>query len=112
VAIMMKAKLLVILTDVDGLFDEDPKKNQKAKLIPYLPKVTSKDLILVKGKTTSQLSQRGTGGMHSKLLAAQKAGLSKIITHLVRGDLPHNLTEIANGKTVGTQIGGNLVKQK
>ncbi|MBN8537703.1 MAG: glutamate 5-kinase [Deltaproteobacteria bacterium] len=112
VAIMMKAKLLVILTDVDGLFDEDPKKNQKAKLIPYLPKVTSKDLNLVKGKTTSQLSQRGTGGMHSKLLAAQKAGLSKIITHLVRGDLPHNLTEIANGKTVGTQIGGNLVKQK
>jgi glutamate 5-kinase len=109
VAVMMKAKRLILLTDVDGLFDDDPKKNPKAKLIPHLPKIDSKALELANKKA---ISSRGTGGMHSKLLAAERANQSGIITHLIRGDWPHNLTEIAKGKNIGTQIGGRHAQQK
>ncbi len=103
IAIMMKAERLVLLTDVDGLYEEDPRKNSRAALIPYLAKVTAADQARA-GKGSSSL--RGTGGMYSKLLAAQMASENKITTHLVRGDYPQNLILLAQGANVGTQIGG------
>lgn len=107
VAVMMKAKKLILLTDVDGLYEDDPKKNPKAKLIPYLPEITSKELGLANKKS---ISSRGTGGMYSKLLAAERANAAGISTHLLRGDWPHNLTEIAKGHALGTQIGGRRAR--
>lgn len=104
VAVMTKAERLVLLTDVDGLFSADPKKDPNALLIPYRPKITAGDLKLADGK-----SKVGTGGMYSKLLAAKCANLSGITTHFVRGDLPGNLLSIADGKKAGTQIGGHYV---
>jgi glutamate 5-kinase len=103
VAIMMKAEKLILLTDVDGLYDGDPTKNQKASLIHYRQRIGESEFQMARNKSKSK---QGTGGMYSKLLAADKASRAGIVTHLVRGDYPRNLIEIASGKTVGTQIGG------
>jgi glutamate 5-kinase len=111
VAIMMKAQRLILLTDVDGLYSADPKKNPKAKLIHSLPNVSAKTLALAQAPSKSS---RGTGGMYSKLLAADRAAQAKIITHLVRGDLPDNLLRIdqAPNEDLGTRIGTVLRRRK
>jgi len=106
VAIMMNAERLVLLTDVDGLFDADPNRNKKAQLIHYCKTIGRKELALADGKIAGSI---GTGGMASKLLAAQKATKEKIITHLVKGDVPQNLLNIAEDRSIGTQIGGRRV---
>jgi len=104
VAVMMKAEKLILMTDVDGLFDEDPKNNPKASLISYRRRLGSAELHMAPKKSKST---QGTGGMYSKLLAADKASRTGIVTHLVRGDWPKNLLEIAIGGNIGTQIGGS-----
>jgi glutamate 5-kinase len=109
IAVMMKAERLVLLTDVDGFFDADPKKNKNAQLIRFKPKIGSAELKLAHQKN---VSARGTGGMYSKILAADQARKSGIVTHLVRGDWPNNLLEIAKGHGLGTQIGGRFVESK
>jgi glutamate 5-kinase len=103
VAVMMKAERLILMTDVDGLFDDDPKSNPKASLITYRKKIGAAEMAMAHKKAKSA---QGTGGMYSKLLAADRAGKAGIVTHMVRGDWPRNLLEVAAGKAVGTQIGG------
>ncbi len=103
VAVMMKAQRLILLTDVEGLFDDDPKKNPKASLITYRKTITKEEL---KMAPSQNKSSQGTGGMFSKLKASSVALKNGIVTHLVRGDIPKNLLMVAEGKTVGTQIGG------
>ncbi len=102
VAVMMKVERLVLMTDVDGLFDANPKTHPKAKLFVFRKSVTSADLRLADDRPRSSF---GTGGMRSKLLAARAAFRSGITTHLVRGDLPNNLLNIAKGDPLGTTIG-------
>jgi glutamate 5-kinase len=105
IAHMMDAEKLVLLTDVNGLYDSDPRKNPKAKLIPYRTKIEKDDFKRAgQGGGTS----RGTGGMYSKLLAADFAAKNGIITHLVKGDWPQNLIMLAEGELLGTQVGGKL----
>ncbi|QDK45829.1 glutamate 5-kinase [Bdellovibrio sp. ZAP7] len=103
VAVMMKAERVVLMTDVEGLFDSDPNKNPDATLVRYRPKVGKAEFALADRKSISKV---GTGGMYSKLLAAETAGKNKIITHLVKGDIPNNLLHIAQGTSIGTQFGG------
>jgi glutamate 5-kinase len=103
VAVMMKAERVVLMTDVEGLFDSDPNKNPDATLVRYRPKVGKAEFALADRKSVSKV---GTGGMYSKLLAAEMAGKNKIITHLVKGDIPNNLLHIAQGTSIGTQFGG------
>jgi glutamate 5-kinase len=103
VAEMMKAERLILLTDVDGLYDSDPTKNKGARLISYCKTVGKTEKKMAKKKAKSAV---GTGGMFSKLSAAERALKSGIITHLLRGDIPNNLIDIARGVPVGTQIGG------
>lgn len=105
IAHMMGAEKLVLLTDVDGLYDADPRKNPKAKLIPYCEKISTGDF---KQAGNHGGTSRGTGGMYSKLLAAESALKHGIVTHLVRGDQSQNLLRIAEGELLGTQIGGKL----
>lgn len=101
VAIHTNADRLVILTDVAGLFTANPNDNPKAELISTLDKVTKKQL----QKPGLRLgSSRGTGGMYSKLLAAQMATNKGIETFLVKGDLPSVLINLAMGVSVGTRI--------
>lgn len=109
VAIMMNAERLVLMTDVDGLFDSDPNKNAKAQLISYCSKVSKAEFSLADRKSISKV---GTGGMYSKLLAADTASRHGIVTHLVRGDLPNNLIQIAKGQPLGTQVGGRYGSTK
>src|SRR5437868_8543187 len=104
VAIMMKAERLVLMTDVDGLFDADRNKNPKANLIPYRRRIGKAEFALADRKAISKV---GTGGMFSKLLAADSAQNAGITTHLVRGDSPNNLLQIATGLSIGTQFGGH-----
>lgn len=109
IAQMMSAERLVLLTDVDGLYDSDPKKNKNARLINQKPSVTAADLAAVAGNATST---RGTGGMYSKLLAAQSAAKNGIVTNLMRGDHPQNLLSLASGVAIGTEIGAALGGRK
>jgi glutamate 5-kinase len=92
------------MTDVDGLFVADPNKNKKAKLVPYRSRVGKAEFALADRKAISKV---GTGGMYSKLLAADSALRAGITTHLVRGDSPNNLMQIATGVAIGTQFGGD-----
>ena len=101
VAVHMKADKLIILTDVAGLYDSNPKSNPKAILISELTKFSKKILLNSELKSKSRM---GTGGMYSKLLAAQIAFKNKIDTHLVKGDHPNILIDILKNKTVGTHV--------
>ena len=100
VAGLCKADLLVLLSDIDGLFDADPHKNPDAKLLSVVE--TIDDSILALGGSAG--SKWGTGGMSTKLSAAQIAtaqGCDMIITN---GSRPEVLYDIVEGKSVGTKF--------
>jgi glutamate 5-kinase len=102
IAVMMRAERLVLLTDVDGLYDADPKTHSRARLIPEVESIAPG--VFAKVDRTAK-SAVGTGGMYSKLLAAKLAVEANIVTHLVRGDSPRNLLLLAAGESIGTRIG-------
>ena len=93
VAVACDADRLVVLTDVDGLYTADPRSNPRAKVVPVLESVTDAWLAKVQPGAGSS---RGTGGMLSKLQAAQVATEAGIVTHLVRGDVPGVLAQLAD----------------
>ncbi len=102
VAIHVKADLLVILSDIEGLFTADPHKDATATLISEVPEITPEILALA-GEKGSEL---GTGGMITKLHAAQistKAGMDVIIAN---GDHPEILYNILDGQNIGTRFLG------
>lgn len=101
VACAIGAERLLILTDVDGLYEEDPRRNPGARLISHLIGITP--AIVAKAAPTSS-SNRGTGGMYSKIRAAQEATRLGVETWLVKGDLPSVLLQVAEDKAVGTRI--------
>ena len=101
VAIHTKADRLIILTDVEGFYTANPFENPKAQLITNLEKITKKHL---QNPGLRAGGSRGTGGMYSKLLAAQMASKKGIETFLVKGDLPAVLVHLAKGDSVGTRI--------
>lgn len=91
VAQMIGADLLVLLSDVEGLYTDDPRKNPSAKHIPYLSKITSKHEQMA-GKANA-----GSGGMDTKLQAAKiafSAGCKAIIS---LGDMTNPLTSLDQG---------------
>lgn len=96
VAGSMHADRLILLTDVEGLFDSDPKKNKDAKLISRVPRISKKLVASLSGQTSSGV---GTGGMLSKILAAQTAGRYDITTHLAKGSHPNVLLKLAESTT-------------
>jgi glutamate 5-kinase len=108
VAIMMKAEKLVLMTDVEGLFEADPNKNPKAKIIEYRKRLTAVEFKMAPKQSKSA---QGTGGMFSKLAAAKLASEAGVTCHLVKGDEPGGLLKIAAGSAIGTQIGGRFVKR-
>ena len=105
VAVMMQAQKLILLTDVDGLYNANPKTNPEAELIPWVKKLSARTIQAAQNSSNASRSQMGTGGMYSKLLAAERAQKNKITTHLVRGDWPNNLILISKGASLGTRIG-------
>lgn len=100
VAASAKAELLVLLSDIDGLYTADPHKDPAAELIPEVPELTDAILDLAGDKG----SDLGTGGMRTKLSAAKictEAGCDMIIAN---GSNPALLYDIADGKQVGTRF--------
>ncbi len=96
------ADLLVLLTDIDGLYTSDPRTNADAKLIDIVPEITP-EIIACAGGRGSAL---GTGGMATKLHAAQictEGGIDMIIAN---GDSPAILYNIVAGESVGTKFVG------
>jgi len=95
---MAEAQLLINLTDIEGLFDKDPRKNKKAKLIPVIEKVTRD----VKQFADNIPGFLGTGGMASKIRAAQKVALAGVPTIIASGRQRGILRCIFAGLEVGT----------
>lgn len=92
------AELLVLLTDIDGLYTADPRKDPNATLIERVSEITPELQEIAGGKG----SDLGTGGMATKLSAAKiclDAGIATVITN---GDNPEKLYDILEGKSVGT----------
>lgn len=100
VAICAKADLLVLLSDIDGLYTEDPHKCPTAKLIPQVDKIT--DEIMAKGGEAG--SALGTGGMFTKLRAAQLVTEKGIDMVIANGARPRCLYDIIEGSPVGTRF--------
>lgn len=100
VACCTKADLLVLLSDIEGLYTADPRKDPNAKLIPTVEEVTPEIEALAGGVGSSL----GTGGMATKLRAAKMVtaqGCDMVITN---GEHPERLYDIADGKDVGTRF--------
>jgi glutamate 5-kinase len=108
VARLIQADLLVLLTDIEGLYDSDPRKNLNAKLIGRVEKITDSIRALAGGSGTA----RGTGGMATKLDAAEIAAKSGISTIIANGEHPKILYDIVEGKPRGTFFYGGIPKGK
>jgi glutamate 5-kinase len=102
VARCVKAQLLVLLSDIDGLYTADPRKDPAARLIPVVEEVTPEILALADGKG----SALAVGGMETKLRAAKMATAHGCDMVIANGDTPALLYDIVQGKQVGTRFLG------
>lgn len=100
VARICNADLLVVFTDMDGLFDADPRSNPNAKLIEEVTCINS-ELLAVAGGAGSA---NGTGGMATKLSAAELCMDADIPMLIVNGNRPENLYDIVDGVRIGTRF--------
>ena len=100
VAATVQADLLILLSDIEGLYDSDPHRNPDARLIGVVPEINEQILSLAGGSG----SNLGTGGMVTKLRAAQiatEAGCEMVIAN---GWNPDLLYGIAAGESIGTRF--------
>lgn len=98
VASLVEADLLIILSDIDGLYNCNPSTNKDAKLISWVDTITSETENCASGSG----SNLGTGGMISKIEAAKVATSSGTPMVIVNGDSPQILNDVLAGKEVGT----------
>ena len=106
VAVISNADLLIIMSDIDGLFDKDPKKNDDAQLIPVVQEITD-DIIAVAGGAGSKF---GSGGMATKIRAAEIANAAGIDLVIINGRHPDNLYGVFENKPVGTVFQAGTTK--
>ena len=100
VAVSVGADLLVLLSDIEGLYTADPRRDASASLIEDVYEIDDSVRALASGAG----SERGTGGMVTKLRAAEiaiKDGCDMIITN---GAFPERLYDLADGKKIGTRF--------
>ena len=102
VARLLQADLLVLLSDIDGLYTADPRKHPDATLIPVVEEITPEILSLA-GDAGSSL---GSGGMATKLKAAKIATEAGIDMVIANGEAPEVLYQLFEGKPVGTRFAG------
>ena len=99
VAVVIHADLLILLSDIDGLYEDDPKRNPDARFIREVEEIT--DDLQEMGKETTG-STVGTGGMSAKIVAARMAtdaGIDMVITN---GDDVDNIYRVLDGEDIGT----------
>lgn len=100
VAKLCRADLLVLLSDIDGLYDADPKSDPEAKLLHRVDELTPEILKMAGGAGT----WRGTGGMATKLSAARIAMASGCDMVIANGASMENLYGIVEGQDIGTRF--------
>lgn len=98
VAHLVDAELLVILSDVDGLYTEDPRKNPTATLIPIIPDITED----IERRAGVSSTFEGTGGMATKVRAAKKVGEYGVPTLIINGERPGLLSSVLAGNPGGS----------
>lgn len=109
VASVTKADLLIILTDTDGLFTDDPFKNKSAKLIETVNEKNNEIYSMAKRTSDSDV---GTGGMYTKVCAAKivnKLGIDMIIAN---GKEPKIINKIIRGEKIGTLFVANKKQEQ
>ena len=102
VAKSVRADLLILLSDIDGLYTADPHKDPNATLIPHISAITEEIRALGGGSASSQ----GTGGMATKLHAAEICMASGCAMVITNGSRPNDLYDILEAKPVGTRFSG------
>lgn len=100
VAILAQAEQLYLLTDQQGLFDSDPRNNPQAKLIPVVEKITDEIRQIAGGSGTTL----GTGGMGTKVMAADVATRSGVETIIAPGNRQNVIVDLAYGESIGTKF--------
>lgn len=110
VATIAKADLLIIMSDIDGLYDYDPRLDPDAKLIPVVEEITDEIRALAGGAGTKM----GTGGMRTKINAAEIAVNSGIDMIILNGKNPDNLYYLFETGSLGTRFKakGSLPEEK
>lgn len=98
VAEMLAADLLILLSDIDGLYTDDPRQNEQAEFIDCVTAIDENLENMAKGAATNV----GTGGMVTKIAAAKIAMEAGVDMVIANGDRVHNITDILAGKRVGT----------
>lgn len=104
VTALTNADLLILLSDIDGLFTDDPNINPEAKFVPMVEKIDEK--LFLMGKDTSG-SDVGTGGMSAKITAAKIATESGADMIIANGEDVNIIEEIISGKNIGTLFAAN-----
>lgn len=105
VASLIDADLLILLSDIDGLYTDNPRKNKDAKFISYVDELTDEIMSMAKCETGSNV---GTGGMNTKLNAAKiatKSGTDMIIANSEDIRVIHR---IMDGRDIGTLFKSNI----
>lgn len=103
VASLVEADLLILLSDIDGLYDSNPKENKDAKLISYVDDITDDIKKAAGGAGTSF----GTGGMVTKIKSAEIAVTAGVSMIIVNGSSPNIINEVVDCKEVGTFFEAN-----
>lgn len=106
VATRIGADLLIVLSDIDGLFDKDPHKNADAKLIENVTELTPAIRLSATGSST----RFGTGGMVTKLKAAETILNADRQMVLCNGQDPRVILKVVNGQPIGTHFGRHSIK--
>ena len=99
VADCIKADLLILLTDTDGLYDGNPAENPDAKLIPVVNEITPEIEAVAGGA-----SEKGTGGFATKVKAAKIANNAGIPVVVMNGIAPKKIYNVLDGESVGTRF--------
>ena len=100
IAVCMNADLLVLFSDIDGLYTADPRRDSNATLIPKVHEI-GPEILALAGAAGSSL---GTGGMETKLRAAMISTAAGCDMVIANGATPESLYDIVDGKEVGTRF--------
>jgi len=100
IAQLMKADKLIILTDIDGVYDGHP-DSEKSKVIGHIEPNENLDKYI---KDSNKEDGEGRGGMGSKLDYAQQAAANNIPTYIANGKKNNTILNIINGKSTGTKV--------
>ena len=102
VAVLIRADALVILTETDGLYTANPETDPEAKRIPLVREITEE----IKACAGGAISGQGTGGMVTKVHAAEIAAAAGIDTYVLNGADPKAIYRLRDGEDLGTRFLG------